>query len=72
VPVFPWVGLTLLGMAGTKWLPAWRVKARLVQDANPGRLAKMFVWMGKNSLVIYLIHQPILFAIILPLSWLLF
>lgn len=71
VPVFPWVGLTLLGMAGMKWLSAWPTTARLVQEPRSGRLAEGFAWMGKKSLPIYLIHQPILLAIILPLSWLL-
>ncbi len=71
VPVFPWVGLTLLGMAGTKWLSAWPTKARLVRETRPSRLAGGFAWMGRKSLLIYLIHQPILLAIVLPLSWLL-
>lgn len=70
VPVFPWVGLTLLGMAGMKWLSAWLTKAGLVQSPRSGRLARGFAWMGKKSLLVYLIHQPILLAIILPLSWL--
>lgn len=69
VPAFPWLGLTLVGMAGTKWLSAWLVKARPPEDARAGRFAAWFVWMGKNSLLIYLMHQPILLAIILPLSW---
>lgn len=71
VPVFPWVGLTLLGMAAMKWFSACPSKARLVQEAHPSNLAGGFAWMGKKSLLIYLIHQPILLAIILPLSWLL-
>ncbi|RFC65909.1 heparan-alpha-glucosaminide N-acetyltransferase [Mesorhizobium denitrificans] len=69
VPVFPWVGLTLLGMAAMKWTSAWPVKTRLVQQAHPSRFARTFAWMGRRSLPIYLVHQPILLAIILPLSW---
>lgn len=71
VPIFPWVGLTLLGMAATKWTFGWPVKSRLEQHTHPGRLARAFAWMGRRSLLIYLVHQPILLALILPLSWLL-
>ena len=70
VPVFPWVGLTLLGIAAAKWTAAWPSKTGLVQPARPRWFARALAWMGRRSLLIYLVHQPILLAIVLPLSWL--
>ena len=65
VPVFPWVGLTLLGMAGTRLALArgWVHRARPMN----GPVARSLVWFGRHSLPIYLIHQPVLLGVLIPL-----
>ncbi|CAM4047416.1 heparan-alpha-glucosaminide N-acetyltransferase [Palleronia rufa] len=65
VPVFPWAGLTLLGMAGTRLAIArgWVHRARPLT----GGLARSLAWMGRYSLPIYLIHQPVLLGVLIPL-----
>ena len=65
VPVFPWVGLTLLGMAGTKLALArgWVHRARPMT----GPVARSLGWLGRHSLPIYLIHQPLLLGVLIPL-----
>jgi len=68
VPIFPWVGLTLLGMAGTKFLLCLDLTALLGRWAPEGWLGHSVVWMGRRSLMIYLVHQPVLLSVILPLS----
>ncbi len=70
VPVFPWIGLTLLGMAGTKLLLGRETDARVRSLVPSGLPGHCLVWMGRRSLAIYLLHQPVLLAIIIPLSWL--
>lgn len=55
VPVLPWSGFLLAGLAtGTLWHPS--VKA--IPQAPQGFLAKL----GRWSLPIYLLHQPLLFG----------
>jgi uncharacterized membrane protein len=63
VPVFPWFGVTLLGIAGIRLLA--RSPAVGWSSGNPA--IRSLAQLGRWSLVIYLIHQPVLFAII---SWL--
>jgi len=62
-PIFPWFGAVLLGVAlgqiGTK-LGLW---ARLAGTLS-GRWGDTLSWPGRHSLVIYLIHQPILMGLI--------
>lgn len=70
VPVFPWIGLTLLGMAGTKYLLGRDAAARIYSLVPSGWPGRCLVWMGRRSLAIYLLHQPLLLAAIIPLSWL--
>lgn len=59
VPVFPWFGAVLIGLAAGRGILAnpglsvWRWPA-------PGRLSHMLAVAGRWSLAIYLIHQPIL------------
>ena len=52
-PVFPWFGPFLLGMALARlgWLPTW---------SPPGAVARGLAWIGRHTLILYLIHQPIL------------
>ena len=60
VPLFPWWGLLLAG-AGTGCLvlarPAWRAAlGRIAGPAGTGWIG----WLGRHSLAVYLIHQPVL------------
>ena len=71
MPIFPWSGLTLIGMATTAWMLRGGGGERLAAVRSSGKLAKGLAWMGRKSLLIYLLHQPILLAIIVPLSWVL-
>ena len=64
VPLFPWFGAVLFGIAlGRLWRP---------QEAGAPRnaLGRGFAWAGRHSLAIYLIHQPLLFgALSLAAMW---
>ena len=71
VPIFPWVGLTLFGMAATKWLLTFDLERYLSRSAPQGQTARFLAWCGRTSLVIYLVHQPVLLAVIVPVSRLL-
>ena len=71
VPIFPWVGLTLLGISLTKLAVALSADEWLSNREPTGKTVRSLAWLGRHSLAIYLIHQPVLLAIILPLSaWL--
>ena len=71
VPIFPWVGLTLLGISLTKLAVAFSADEWLSSCEPTGKSVRSIAWLGRHSLAIYLIHQPVLLAIILPLSaWL--
>jgi uncharacterized membrane protein len=63
VPVFPWFGVTLLGLLGMRLLAGY--PALTWHSRNPA-LAGL-AQLGRWSLWIYLVHQPILFTL---LGWL--
>ena len=69
VPLFPWFGMTLTGVALGKiaenaglWerLSSWR------PDNAPARLAS---FAGRHSLIVYLAHQPVLLALLGAVAW---
>lgn len=64
VPVFPWVGFTLLGMAFTKLAleRGWTTRFEKKLEDPP---ARSLVWLGRHSLVIYLAHQPVLLGVLI-------
>jgi len=60
VPVFPWLGVTLIGLAAAKAFDGrrfWTLPA-----------PRWLAWLGRWSLVIYLIHQPVLYGALYGLS----
>ncbi|MGH1578672.1 heparan-alpha-glucosaminide N-acetyltransferase [Planktotalea sp.] len=63
VPLIPWLGVFLIGMAAAQLiarLGKWPNIAALIDPTKP--LAKCLSWPGQHSLAIYLIHQPVLFG----------
>jgi uncharacterized membrane protein len=58
VPLMPWMGVFLLGMATARHSAA----RQLVQHAPA---IKPLAWMGRWSLTLYMIHQPILIGLVL-------
>ncbi|MCB1487892.1 MAG: DUF1624 domain-containing protein, partial [Bauldia sp.] len=67
VPLFPWFGVVLLGVAAGRILldhHDWR----LWQWRGEGRIARLLAAAGRWSLAIYLIHQPIIVGILVVVA----
>ncbi len=63
VPLLPWFGVMLLGLAVGQWL-VQRRQAWLAGPVSPGFAP--LVTLGQWSLVFYVLHQPIFFGLV---SW---
>jgi uncharacterized membrane protein len=60
-PLMPWIGVILIGMfAGNKIYPGG--KQRIKNVSNP--LTSIFSCLGRHSLFIYFVHQPILLGVL--------
>jgi uncharacterized membrane protein len=66
VPVFPWFGAVLLGIAGAKLAEAGGWLARL-RDTGPTS-GGILGWLGQHSLAFYLVHQPVLIGLVWTIS----
>lgn len=71
VPLIPWSGLVFLGLGLAGLLTGWleqtatgRRKALTALDATAGasRLGRLLRLLGRKSLPIYLLHQPLLYG----------
>jgi uncharacterized membrane protein len=62
VPLLPWLGVMLWGLAAGQWLLARR-RAWLT-GGLPGALRPL-AWLGRWSLSFYMLHQPVLIGSIL-------
>lgn len=61
-PLLPWFGMFLIGMSlGNKF---YKNGTRRFKIFNELKLTKSLSFLGRHSLIIYLIHQPILVAIL--------
>jgi uncharacterized membrane protein len=61
VPLLPWFGVVLVGISIGSWLIERRLPAlRQISRASPGWLT----WLGRHSLLVYMIHQPIMVGVL--------
>lgn len=67
VPMLPWFGVCLIGYAWAKAFAQRRSDDTTTKRASGQALA----WLGRHSLAIYLIHQPLLLGIMIPVTSLL-
>ncbi len=63
-PLLPWFGVVLLGMVLGRILYWGNTRRFELSEPVPNRVVGVFCFLGRHSLVIYLVHQPILIGII--------
>lgn len=68
VPLFPWFGVVLLGIVATRIVLASRLADRLAAIRPAGRLPRLLATLGRWSLLTYVLHQPLLLAVLFPLA----
>lgn len=57
VPILPWIIPMLVGIFAGHY--------RLLPEAKPRKSFKMILFMGRHPIFIYIIHQPILFGLLM-------
>jgi len=63
LPLFPWFGPVLFGIATARLMTRAGLWERLTHwQAGPGMRA--LAWPGRHSLAVYLIHQPVLISLV--------
>jgi uncharacterized membrane protein len=60
VPLFPWVGVVLLGIGAGHEL----LQRELAPIAPLARAPRALRWLGRHSLAVYMVHQPLLLGIL--------
>ena len=61
VPLLPWFGIVLAGIAAARLWPILAPKDLPILNVRP---PSQLLWIGRQSLIIYLLHQPILFSLV--------
>jgi uncharacterized membrane protein len=67
VPIFPWFGFVLLGLVAGRLIRSLAASPKPLSQAWYHPLSRAFIWSGRRSLVIYLVHQPLLLGALLLL-----
>lgn len=71
-PIFPWFGIFLLGMFfGNSAYPKGKRNFR-IKDSSELWLVENTAFLGRHSLFIYMIHQPVLILLLLLLGFRIF
>lgn len=68
VPIFPWFGVVLLGIAAMRLILASRLAEDLGHFHSDEPLARGLAFMGRWSLPIYVVHQPLIIAVFFGLA----
>jgi uncharacterized membrane protein len=60
VPLFPWAGVLFVGITAGHWLVRTRFAALAPLARLPGALRSL----GRHSLIVYLVHQPLMIGML--------
>lgn len=61
VPLFPWLGAVMIGIALGHWL--WRRQFAPLRPLSRV-MPKWMAWLGRYSLLVYMLHQPVLVGLL--------
>ncbi|MCX6818607.1 MAG: heparan-alpha-glucosaminide N-acetyltransferase domain-containing protein, partial [Candidatus Aenigmarchaeota archaeon] len=63
-PILPWFGVILIGIFfGNKLYPNAKRSFNII-DLSKFRIIKLLSFLGRHSLFIYLLHQPVIIIIV--------
>jgi uncharacterized membrane protein len=68
VPVFPWFGVVLIGMGlGDLLYPGYRRRQSFLDQLTISECSwiSLLCYLGRNSLAIYLVHQPLIISLLI-------
>ncbi|MFD1226841.1 heparan-alpha-glucosaminide N-acetyltransferase [Pseudochrobactrum kiredjianiae] len=68
VPLFPWFGAVLLGIAAARIMQATGLLRLLQGGIKPPWLEHLLTFIGRHSLIFYLVHQPVLIGLLYGFS----
>ncbi|MGH1487586.1 MAG: heparan-alpha-glucosaminide N-acetyltransferase [Cellvibrionaceae bacterium] len=68
VPFFPWLGVMYLGIGLMGLLKANKLEKKV--DLPKNTIIEKISLIGKHGLIIYLIHQPVLFSLFIAIDFL--
>ncbi|CAN7453613.1 DUF1624 domain-containing protein [Phyllobacterium sp. LjRoot231] len=68
VPIFPWFGAVLAGMAIAKTMQYFGALKLFAGNIAPSWLDRGLRFIGRHSLAFYLIHQPVIIACVFVIS----
>jgi len=63
-PLLPWLGVVLIGIFLGNLFYRNCKRRFVLKDCSKKKIARLLSFFGRNSLVIYLIHQPILIGVL--------
>ncbi len=63
-PLLPWAAPLLAGVAAFRSPLAPRMETALARMRGTGAPARVLRWMGRHSLAVYLVHQPVFIALL--------
>jgi len=66
-PIFPWFGVVLIGMGLGEYLYPEGVR-RFALPSLPQAAIQLLAFPGRHSLIIYLVHQPIIILLLAALT----
>jgi uncharacterized membrane protein len=69
-PLLPWFGCVLLGIAAARLVLPRAANAAWARWQPQSAASRALALAGRHSLLVYLVHQPILLGIVWAVSWL--
>ena len=63
-PLFPWLAFVLLGVSFGVWFYGRGVRRWRLPEAATLPGTGLLVWLGRHSLLLYLVHQPVLIVLL--------
>ncbi len=67
-PLFPWLGVFLLGMSAGNYLYPQGNPHSLLGWKKTNVITNLFAELGRKSLMIYFVHQPVLIGLLLAMG----
>ena len=68
-PVFPWFGVVLLGIFIGNMLYKDYSRTFKIKDLSSNHVVRLLSFLGRHSLMLYLIHQPIIIIVLVSLGY---